>query len=157
MKTGGLGIKRKPDGVDEKPDLQETSQDDKSVIIVTVRPTSFVSHRRRGRLTPVLASQGANFSGKSVYLKQIALITFMAHIGASRCFKCALTTSDTLARQCRLLRPRGRRPHRLDGPHHDEGVDEGVYHEGELQGAQSDYVFAGTDEERGAGLVGVHD
>ncbi|CDR44185.1 RHTO0S09e00958g1_1 [Rhodotorula toruloides] len=57
--TGGLGIKRSPDGVDEKPDLQEISQDEKSVIIVT----------------------GANFSGKSVYLKQIALITFMAHIG----------------------------------------------------------------------------
>ncbi|GAA6050088.1 hypothetical protein NBRC10513_001384 [Rhodotorula toruloides] len=57
--TGGLGIKRSADGVDEKPDLHEISQDEKSVIIVT----------------------GANFSGKSVYLKQIALLTFMAHIG----------------------------------------------------------------------------
>jgi ABC-type iron transport system FetAB ATPase subunit len=26
--------------------------------------------------------QGANFSGKSILLKQIALITYMAHIGA---------------------------------------------------------------------------
>ena len=26
--------------------------------------------------------QGANFSGKSIYLKQIALITYMAHLGS---------------------------------------------------------------------------
>ncbi|BGP33912.1 hypothetical protein JCM10296v2_005721 [Rhodotorula toruloides] len=66
--TGGLGVKRSPDGMDEKPDLQEVSQDEKSVIIVT----------------------GANFSGKSVYLKQIALITFMAHIG------CFVPAEETL-------------------------------------------------------------
>lgn len=81
-----------------------------------------------------MASQGANFSGKSVYLKQIALITFMAHIGARCPFStCAPKTVDTCAPQCRLLCPHGRRPHRLDGPHHDEGVDEGVDHEGEFE------------------------
>lgn len=26
--------------------------------------------------------QGANYSGKSIFLKQIALLTFMAHLGA---------------------------------------------------------------------------
>jgi len=32
----------------------------------------------------VMLLTGANYSGKSVYLKQVALIVFMAHIGRSR-------------------------------------------------------------------------
>ncbi|GAA5854993.1 hypothetical protein JCM9279_005715 [Rhodotorula babjevae] len=44
---------------DPERDVELRNRDDKSMIILT----------------------GANFSGKSVYLKQVALITFMAHIG----------------------------------------------------------------------------
>ncbi|KAI9018713.1 DNA mismatch repair protein MutS, partial [Phycomyces nitens] len=33
-------------------------------------------------LQKVMVLSGANYSGKSVYLKQVALITFMAHIGS---------------------------------------------------------------------------
>ncbi|GAA5820731.1 hypothetical protein JCM3770_005267 [Rhodotorula araucariae] len=47
-----------------------------------------VKHEVDGDVTPEVTDEksmiiltGANFSGKSVYLKQVALITFMAHIG----------------------------------------------------------------------------
>ncbi|BGP41924.1 hypothetical protein JCM10449v2_005921 [Rhodotorula kratochvilovae] len=54
-KVGGLGAVVDEADRDVKPEVA----DEKSMIILT----------------------GANFSGKSVYLKQVALITFMAHIG----------------------------------------------------------------------------
>jgi hypothetical protein len=78
-------------------------------------------------------AQGANFSGKSVYLKQIALLTFMAHIGAHPFPDRSSCRADNSAVWRRLLRPGGRGAHWLGGPNHDEGFDEGVDHEGELR------------------------
>lgn len=40
--------------------------------------------------------QGANFSGKSILLKQIALITYMAHIGQLHCIPRGFDTDSLL-------------------------------------------------------------
>ena len=45
--------------------------------------------------------QGANFSGKSVYLKQVALITFLAHIGTAAPFLLSMRSSATCRRSAR--------------------------------------------------------
>jgi DNA mismatch repair protein MSH5 len=47
----------------------------------------------------VLIITGANFSGKSVYLKQVALIVFLAHIGSSSFAFLPLHLSPTLERE----------------------------------------------------------
>jgi hypothetical protein len=67
---------------DAKPDLKALEEPEyldpnKSMLIVTVSST--VSSRRT-ELT-FRDEQGTNYSGKSIFLKQIALITFMAHLG----------------------------------------------------------------------------
>jgi DNA mismatch repair protein MSH5 len=48
-----------------------------------VQPTSSTRHTYAQKVSPsMLILTGPNYSGKSVYLKQVALIVFMAHVGS---------------------------------------------------------------------------
>lgn len=61
----------------------EYAQDSHSLFTKSVR-TSDQNEASKSISTAINSIQvvtGANFSGKSVYLKQVALITYMAHIG----------------------------------------------------------------------------
>ncbi|GAA5933957.1 hypothetical protein JCM10213_008486 [Rhodosporidiobolus nylandii] len=73
---GGQGRLVNPDE-DEKPDI--------ALLDASAAPGDAHGHVKEeeggGRGKSMLIVTGANFSGKSVYLKQVALIVFLAHIG----------------------------------------------------------------------------
>ncbi|KAI7866087.1 DNA mismatch repair protein MutS [Spinellus fusiger] len=66
-----------------------------SNVSTSSKRTTSANHDKRQENVMILS--GANFSGKSVYLKQVALITYMAHIGSFvPAFKATIGLSDRL-------------------------------------------------------------
>jgi hypothetical protein len=84
--------------MDEEQD-EDCIDTDLSMLIITVRPSPLLE-----LLT--IRSQGTNYSGKSICLKQLALLTFMAHLGASPHSCTDLNGSEHLLQdRSSLLRP----------------------------------------------------
>ncbi|KAK4514100.1 RNA pol II transcription cofactor [Mucor velutinosus] len=74
---GGQGFKS------QRPDVQYSSAFDSLRDTASSRLNSAGRDRRMGDDTnSIQIVTGANFSGKSVYLKQVALLTYMAHVGS---------------------------------------------------------------------------
>lgn len=97
--TGGSGIGselKRGDGEQEPIQHQQASSSNRQASVQTEEPS-------------MLILTGPNYSGKSVYLKQVALIVFMAHVGSfvpadsarvglTDKILCRVTTRETVSR-----------------------------------------------------------
>ncbi|RUP45064.1 hypothetical protein BC936DRAFT_148657, partial [Jimgerdemannia flammicorona] len=82
---GGRGVTRHQ-GLAENDDDREPGESDSRLTSSSSERNSNHAEcgdqaRESGGVNSVILLSGANYSGKSVYLKQVALITYMAHIG----------------------------------------------------------------------------